>query len=104
MRHPEVERIANLAYGEPLPGDKGRRNLLDVYRRPGAERAPTLLQIHGGGWMIGNKEEQGGPLMRYLAARGWCCVAINYRRSPAATFSGRNFNATDCPNSRSSAR
>ena len=36
--------------------------------------------------MIGNKEEQGGPLMRYLALRGWCCIAINYRLSPKATF------------------
>jgi acetyl esterase/lipase len=64
-----------------------RRHRLDVYRRadtgPGA---PVLLQIHGGGWMIGNKDQQGLPLMYNLASRGWVCVAINYRLSPKATW------------------
>ncbi|TFH22656.1 MAG: alpha/beta hydrolase [Myxococcales bacterium] len=82
MRHPDVEVTRGIAYGEA-----GKRNLLDVYHpRFSDGPCPTLLQIHGGGWMIGNKEEQGGPLMRYLAARGWCCVAINYRLSPSATW------------------
>jgi acetyl esterase/lipase len=48
--------------------------------------APVLLQIHGGGWVIGRKDQQGLPLMRALARRGWVCVAPNYRLSPAATF------------------
>jgi hypothetical protein len=68
MRHVEVEKIRDLAYGPPLPGDKGRRNLLDVVRpaAPG-ERRPALLQIHGGAWVIGDKREQGQPLMAHLA-------------------------------------
>ena len=80
-------RSANVEYGAPLPGDKGRRNLLDVVRpsAPG-ERRPALLQIHGGGWVIGDKREQGQPLMTHLASRGWVCFAINYRLSPQATF------------------
>ena len=45
-----------------------------------------LLQIHGGAWVIGNKEQQGLPLMYHLATRGWVCVAINYRLSPTATW------------------
>jgi acetyl esterase/lipase len=70
-----------------LPGDKGGRNLLDVVL-PVAEGSgrPILLQIHGGGWMIGDKREQGAPLMTHLASRGWVCFAINYRLSPKATF------------------
>ena len=52
-------------------------------RGPGA---PVLLQIHGGGWVIGNKDQQGLPLMYHLATRGWVCVAINYRLSPKATW------------------
>lgn len=82
-RHlPTVERIRNLSYGE-----FGKRNLLDVYRpREGRNHCPILLQIHGGGWMIGNKDQQGLPLMNFLAERGWVCVAPNYRLSPKATF------------------
>jgi acetyl esterase/lipase len=87
MRRPGVEWVRDVAYGAPLPGDKGRRNLLDVVRpaAPG-ERRPALLQIHGGGWVIGDKREQGQPLMSHLAERGWVSFAINYRLSPRATF------------------
>jgi acetyl esterase/lipase len=87
MRREGVETIRNVEYGAPLPGDKGRRNLLDIVRpvAPG-ERRPALLQIHGGGWVIGDKEQQGQPLMAHLASRGWVCFAINYRLSPQATF------------------
>jgi acetyl esterase/lipase len=87
MRREGVERIRDLEYGAVLPGDRGRRNRLDVVRpsAPGTLR-PALLQIHGGGWVIGDKEQQGQPLMAQLASRGWVCFAINYRLSPQATF------------------
>jgi acetyl esterase/lipase len=87
MKRAGVKRIFNIEYGESLPGDKGGRNLLDVVlpEAPGTDR-PILVQIHGGGWMIGDKREQGGPLMGHLASRGWVCFAINYRLSPKATF------------------
>ena len=82
MRRPEVERIRDIAYGPA-----GHRHLLDVYRpRERQGPCPTLLQIHGGGWTIGRKDQQGLPLMHHLAADGWLCVAANYRLSPKATF------------------
>ncbi len=66
----------------------GRRGLLDVYRRRGADvsTAPVLLQVHGGAWTVGSKQVQGVPLMRQMAARGWVCVAINYRLAPRDPF------------------
>ena len=73
----------NIAYG-----DAGKRNLLDIYQ-PQEEREggfPVLLQVHGGAWIIGEKEQQGKPLMYHMAQRGWICVAINYRLSPKAVF------------------
>ena len=45
-----------------------------------------LLQVHGGGWIIGNKDEQGQPLMTHLTEQGWVCVAINYSLSPRAKW------------------
>jgi acetyl esterase/lipase len=78
-----VERIADLRYA---PG-ADRRHLCDVYRpRGGCAGAPVLLQIHGGGWIIGDKRQQGRPLMNRMAAAGWVCVAINYRLAPKARF------------------
>jgi acetyl esterase/lipase len=82
MREPGVERIADIAYGS-----EGKRNLLDVYRpasRPTG--CPILLQIHGGAWVLGEKDQQGLPLMSQLTSAGWVCVAPNYRLSPKATF------------------
>jgi acetyl esterase/lipase len=89
FKHPKVQKIRNIEYGESLPGDKGGRNLLDLILPKSAregDRRPVLLQVHGGGWIIGDKREQGQPLMTHLASRGWICVAINYRLSPKATM------------------
>lgn len=51
----------------------------------GAHR-PAILQIHGGSWVMGDKREQGWPLLSHLAANGWVCFNLNYRLSPGATF------------------
>jgi acetyl esterase/lipase len=81
-RHKDVTRIRNISYGP-----YGHRNHLDVYKpKKATQGAPVLFQIHGGGWVIGDKREQAIPLMLHMAARGWVCVAANYRLSPRATF------------------
>ena len=86
MRHPAVEVTRDIPYID----DGNPRHMLDIYapKAPvaGMSPAPVLLQIHGGGWMIGNKKEQALPLMNLMAARGWICVAVNYSLSPKATF------------------
>jgi acetyl esterase/lipase len=68
--------------------DAGKRNLLDIYHphEPRDGGFPVLLQVHGGAWIIGEKEQQALPLMYHMAQRGWLCVAINYRLSPKAAF------------------
>jgi acetyl esterase/lipase len=69
-------------------GDGIRRHRLDVYhsRLAPPEKAPVMVYIHGGAWIIGEKREQGKPMMYELVARGWVCIAINYRLSPKATW------------------
>ncbi len=83
LHRDEVEILRDIPYGE-----HGRRGMLDLYRQRDADlkNAPVLLQVHGGGWVLGRKEDQGVPLMLHMAARGWVCVAINYRLSPRARF------------------
>lgn len=78
-----VERLTDISYGEA-----GERNLLDIYRPASlpAEGCPVLLQVHGGAWFMGHKQQQAMPLMYHLAQRGWLCVSINYRLSPAHEF------------------
>jgi acetyl esterase/lipase len=80
--HRDVERVRDVAYGA-----FGRRNRLDVYRpRDRRSGCPVLIEVHGGAWIIGNKEQQALPLIYHLASQGWVCVAINYRLSPRSTF------------------
>jgi acetyl esterase/lipase len=70
-------------------GDAGKRNLLDIWRRPDLStdgKAPVILQIHGGAWVTGQKTGQAYPLLSHLAERGWVGVAINYRLSPRSTW------------------
>ena len=83
MMRPGVERLDDIAYG-----DAGERNLLDIYRprEPRAGGFPVLLQVHGGGWFSGHKQQQAQPLLNHLAQRGWLCVSINYRLSPDHRF------------------
>ena len=83
FRRQGVRQHSHIAYS-----DAGKRNLLDIYhpREPREGGFPVLLQVHGGAWMIGEKEQQAKPLMYHMAERGWLCVAINYRLSPQAAF------------------
>jgi acetyl esterase/lipase len=62
--------------------------LLDVYepRAPWLQSRPAIVQVHGGGWIVGTRSEQGIPLLNHLAAHGWVGFNIDYRLSPAATF------------------
>jgi acetyl esterase/lipase len=84
VKHPAVKRVRDIDY----VGDGQARHRLDVYRpREGGKTGlPVIVQIHGGGWVIGRKDDQGLPLMTHLAARDWVCVAPNYPLSPKATW------------------
>jgi acetyl esterase/lipase len=82
MTNHQVVRESNIAYA-----DGGSRYRLDVYHgREHQSGRPVLLQVHGGGWVIGHKAQQGVPLMQHMAERGWICVAPNYPLSPKATW------------------
>ena len=79
-----VKRASTVRYGP-----HGRANLADIWRRadlPADGRAPVVLQVPGGAWSIGMHRPQAYPLMSYLAERGWVCVSMAYRVSPAHTW------------------
>ncbi|HET7309773.1 MAG TPA: alpha/beta hydrolase [Mycobacteriales bacterium] len=84
VKHPAVKRVRDIDY----VGDGNPRHRLDVYHpRDGHKTGlPVIVQVHGGGWVIGRKEDQGLPLMTHLAARDWVCMAPNYPLSPKATW------------------
>ncbi len=76
-----VTECRNISYG-----CHGDWNLLDVYTPKGAEGPlPTIVSIHGGGYVYGSKE----IYRRYgmdMAKRGFAFVNFNYRLAPKWKF------------------
>lgn len=62
---------------------------LDVYFPVKAavsnQRLPTLVWIHGGGWVSGDKA-QIGQYARIIAKHGYTVVSIDYSLAPGATY------------------
>jgi acetyl esterase/lipase len=76
--HPrDMQLVKNVVYG-PLA-----RQRLDVWRTSTTPlHAPVVLYIHGGSWMMGDKREQGRPMLHEFVRRGWIAVVPNYRLAP----------------------
>ena len=90
LRPKGVDHVRGVAY--TTAGDERPRRL-DVYAPApgtpipdGRERRPAIVQVHGGGWVLGSRREQGIPLLNHLARCGWVGFNIDYRLSPFATW------------------
>jgi acetyl esterase/lipase len=85
-RRRSVRRVRNVPYRRVA----GKTLRLDVTMPKAApvdgKLRPALVQIHGGAWVIGDKREQGLPLIKRMASNGWVCFNVNYRLSPGATW------------------
>lgn len=83
LRIAHTRRIRDVVYGRAA----GRHLKLDIYLpEQRSEKRPAIVQVHGGAWVIGDKGDQGIPLLMHLADRGWVGFNVNYRLSPGATF------------------
>ncbi len=77
----DIIRFDDISYGP-----YGKENLLDVYVQKGvSEPQPTIVNIHGGGWVYGSKEIYQFYCMS-LAQRGFTVVNFNYRLAPESRF------------------
>ena len=81
---PSVEVMRDIAYGEH------ERHRLDVFRKPGAEGAPVLVFVHGGGFVAGDKRSAETPFYDNIgtaaALHGFVGVTITYRLAPEHKF------------------
>jgi len=84
-------RTRNIVFNAPKDGQPKVKQLkLDVYLplddvEPGQKR-PAVLQIHGGAWVLGSKDEQGIPLLNHLASCGWVGFNADYGLSPRSKY------------------
>lgn len=77
----DIQRFDNIAYGEDPVW-----NCLDVYRpKNQIGKLPVIVNIHGGGWVYGDKEIYQFYGMS-LAQRGFAVVNFSYRLAPEAKY------------------
>ena len=78
-----VEKTKNV----PFRRNAGRVINLDIYRdKTDRTNRPVIMYIHGGGWVMGDKREQGIPLLHHMARAGWLCFSVNYRLCPGVAL------------------
>jgi acetyl esterase/lipase len=76
-----VRERLDIAYG-----DEGPRARLDVFSPEAADRPlPTVVWIHGGAWISGDKADV-GPYLRRLASEGLTTIAVSYPLAPERTY------------------
>ena len=74
-----IRRVA-----EPIPARPGApATTADVFRSAAAGSRPTVVWIHGGGWVSGHRRDV-DPYLRMLAGAGYTAVALDYSRGPEA--------------------
>jgi acetyl esterase/lipase len=77
------EQRRRFVYRESVPYGDDDAQVLDVWRAPSVDKpTPVLIFVPGGAWLHGSRRYQGHALLAHLAARGWLCLAIDYRVSP----------------------
>ncbi len=69
--------------------------LLDVYYSQGTTAGqPTIVWIHGGGWVSGDKADA-APYFTVLAAQGYTVVSLNYSYGPKRHYPTAVFQIND---------
>jgi acetyl esterase/lipase len=72
------------AHPDPRPAAPGTMNLhLDVLQMPSATPTPVVIQLHGGGWIRGDRPGGFGTFRAFLAA-GMSVVTVQYRNAKDA--------------------
>lgn len=74
--------------GLPYLSGSHPMHTLNLYRPLGAEGPlPVVVDIHGGGWMYGDRELNRAYCM-YLASQGWAVMGMSYRLLPEVDLRG----------------
>ena len=86
-----LEEFLEIAYID----DGSLDHLLDVYYPAGTEvPLPTIIDVHGGGMIAGEKEIN-TVQSRYFAQQGFAVVNMNYTRLPDTNYAGMIQNIYD---------
>lgn len=75
-----IKVYEDISYGS----NRDKKQVLDIFVPETQEESlPVIVQIHGGGWTLGDKKDNHG-YCRYLASKGYVTIAMNYTLAPKA--------------------
>ncbi|ORY50415.1 alpha/beta-hydrolase [Rhizoclosmatium globosum] len=86
----DVDQINNVTYAYPAEvaaagGDSVKKFMqLDIIRKKnGFKNRPVLLYVHGGAWLMGDKQQRTMPICYHFASNeNWVVLNMNYRLAP----------------------
>ncbi len=76
-----VRYVSKIQFANP----EGVPLTLNLYQPPQKGTYPTIVTIYGGAWQRGTPDSD-AAFSRYMAARGYVVVAIDYRHAPQHKF------------------
>lgn len=81
---PDTAVVRDISYGPD------ERNRLDIFTQGNPEGAAVFIYVHGGGFVMGDKHNEGSPFYSnmgdFAARQGWVGVTLTYRLAPANRF------------------
>ena len=77
----DIRSVSNIQFANP----DGVPLTLNLYQPPQTGSYPTIVMIYGGAWQHGTPDSN-LAFSRYMAARGYVVVAIDYRHAPRYQF------------------
>ncbi|MEY2857434.1 MAG: Lipase 2 [Cyanobacteriota bacterium] len=77
----KVQIQRNIQFANP----DGQPLKLNLYQPLTSGKHPALITIYGGAWRQGNPSDY-ETFSRYMAAQGYCVIAVDYRHAPEYRF------------------
>lgn len=83
----DMSQFPKTALNIPYANTKNLRQTLDIiYPSNGTAPYKTIMVIHGGGWMMGNKQSETIAPIFQVVNQGYAIVSLNYRLSNEVTW------------------
>ncbi|MFH0945812.1 MAG: alpha/beta hydrolase [Planctomycetota bacterium] len=78
---PPLVKHFNIPYAK-IEGVDPNLLSLNLYAPAGAQDAPVMVYVHGGGWSMGDKSAV-GKKAEFFTGAGWILASVNYRLLPS---------------------
>ncbi|MBO5776557.1 MAG: alpha/beta hydrolase [Clostridia bacterium] len=85
LSYPNVTEVNDIVYDESMPDECKLDILFDASKRPENGKFPVVVNIHGGGWISGDKRFRRGVCIQF-ADDGNFVVNVNYALTPKYDF------------------